>query len=101
MKKIIRNDLVAVIISPNHGAGWYSWHDVESLLYDPVIVSYLEVEDYDSIEAYLTENYPNKYFPKSHELAVVWVPAGARFRIDEYDGSESLILERDEVWLTA
>jgi hypothetical protein len=101
MKKIIRNDLVAVIISPTHGAGWYSWHDVESLLYDPAIVSCLEVQDYDSIEAYLTENYPNKYFPKPQELKVIWIPVGARFRIDEYDGSESLILERDEVWLTA
>ena len=101
MKKIIRNGLVAVIVSPSHGAGWYSWHNIEELLYDPTIVEFLELRDYDSIEAYLTEDYPKEYFPKPQKLKVIWVPVGARFRIDEYDGSETLILERDEVWLTA
>jgi hypothetical protein len=42
MDKVIRDGKVAVLYSPGYGAGWYSWHDNEELLYDPVIVDMVE-----------------------------------------------------------
>ena len=38
MEKVIRDGKVAVLYSPGYGAGWFSWHGIEELLYDPVVV---------------------------------------------------------------
>ena len=35
------------------------------------------------------------------ELSIREVPDGSRYRIDEYDGRESVILESEEVWEVA
>ena len=42
MNKLVRDGLIAVIVSPGHGAGWYSWHGIEELLFDPSIVAWIE-----------------------------------------------------------
>ena len=101
MKKLIRDGRVAVLVSPGYGAGWYSWHGNEELLYDPSIVEWLEQNELDKIKTYLELKYPNETILGLEDLEVNWVPAGARFRIDEYDGAESLVLEKNEYWLTA
>jgi hypothetical protein len=101
MKKLVRDGQVAVLVSPGFGAGWYSWHHVEELLYDPSVVEWLEQGEMSKIEAYLALKYQDEYFGGLEDLEVKWVPVGARFRIDEYDGSESLVLEINEHWMTA
>jgi hypothetical protein len=101
MNKLIRDGKVAVLVSPGYGAGWYTWHGNEELLYDPSIVEWIEQDDLDKINTYLELKYPNDTSLGLSELEVNWVPAGARFRIDEYDGAESLVLETNEHWLTA
>ena len=35
------------------------------------------------------------------DLEIRWVPVGSRFRINEYDGSESVVLFEEENWLIA
>ena len=35
------------------------------------------------------------------DLEIVWLPAGAEFQIDEYDGSESIVYKENEKWMTA
>jgi len=101
MNKLIRDGKVAVLVSPGYGAGWYTWHGNEELLYDPSIVEWIEQGDLDKINTYLELKYPNDTSLGLSDLEVNWVPAGARFRIDEYDGAESLVLETNEHWLTA
>jgi hypothetical protein len=101
MKKLVRDGQVAVLVSPGFGAGWYSWHHVEELLYDPSVVEWLEQGEMSKIEAYLALKYQDEYFGGLEDLEVKWVPVGARFRIDEYDGAETLVLESHETWLTA
>ena len=101
MNKLIRDGKVAVLVSPGYGAGWYTWHRNEELLYDPSIVEWIEQGDLDKINTYLELKYPNDTSLGLSDLEVNWVPAGARFRIDEYDGAESLVLETNEHWLTA
>ena len=101
MEKLIRDEKVAVLVSPGFGAGWYSWHSVEELLYDPSIVEWLEQDNMPKIEAYLALKYKDEYFGGLEDLVVMWVPVGARFRIEEYDGAESLVLESEERWITA
>jgi len=101
MQKLIKDGRVAVLVSPGYGAGWYSWHFIEELVYDPSIVQWLEAGETDKILAYMELKYPEAYTGGLEDLVVEWVPVGARFRIDEYDGSESLVLESKERWMTA
>ena len=101
MNKLIRDGKVAVLVAPGYGAGWYSWHGNEELLYDPSIVEWIEQGDLDKINTYLELKYPNDTSLGLSDLEVNWVPVGARFRINEYDGSESLVLESEERWMTA
>ena len=101
MNKLIRDQKVAVLVSPGYGAGWYSWHDIEELIFDPSIVEWVERQELDKIQAYMELKYPGTYCGGVSDLAVAWVPVGARFCIDEYDGSESLKLESEQRWMTA
>ncbi len=99
MEKLIRDGKVAVLVSPGFGAGWYSWHFEEALLFDPSVVEWVETQELDKIQAYMELRYPEAYCGGLEDLEVN--PLGIRFRIDEYDGAESLVLESEERWMTA
>lgn len=102
--RVVRNGCVAVLYSPGYGAGWYSWHRKEELLYDPNIVQMVLEDRKDDIEDYVMGLYPNEddpYMGGADDLTVEWVPLGEQFRIDEYDGAESVVLMSRENWLTA
>lgn len=101
MKKLIRDQKVAVLYSPGFGAGWYTWHTIEELVYDPSIVEWVEKQELDMIRVYLDLKYPEEYISGLEDLVVAWVPEGERFRIEEYDGAESLVLESEQRWMTA
>jgi hypothetical protein len=101
MDRVIRDGKVAVLYSPGFGAGWYSWHHIEELVFDPSIVTWLEAQDMDKIEAYLTLKYPDEYFGGVDKLTIKWIPQGTQFRISEYDGAESVQLLLNERYLTA
>jgi hypothetical protein len=102
--RVVRNGCVAVLYSPGYGAGWYSWHRKEELLYDPTIVQLVLDNRHKDIHKYLLAMYQEEdapYMGGSEELSVEWVPVGEQFRIDEYDGAESVVLASRENWLTA
>lgn len=92
MEKVIRDGKVAVLYSPGYGAGWYSWHDREELLFDPNIVKLVEDNEKDQIPSYVEQKYPGVYVCTlgADDLHIEWVPEGTAFEIDEYDGSESV-----------
>jgi hypothetical protein len=108
MEKVIRDDKVAVLYSPDFGAGWYSWHGIEELLYHPKIVELVENNQREKItKAFIAEllgiidedNMP--YIGGAEDLTIKWLPVGTQFIIDEYDGSESITLKETLQWLTA
>lgn len=103
MERCVRDGRVAVLVSPGFGAGWFSWHGIEALLFDPAVVELVESGAEPSvIEQYCEDRYgSDPYFGGAGDLIVQWVPVGARFRIHEYDGSESLVLESEEQWIVA
>ena len=114
MEKVIRNGHVGVLVSRDYGAGWSTWNrEVPALMFDPFIVNMvartsdqepdfeLEQIEIEQITAYCALKYPDAYLGGLSGLVVEWVPQGARFRIDEYDGKESLVLESQEEWVTA
>ena len=101
MHKIVRNGQVAVLISPGFGGGWYTGHCIEELLFDPSIVQWLEAEEFDKIKNYMILKYPKVYLHGLNNLTIQWIPQGTEFRIDEYDGAESIKYKKYQHWITA
>ena len=103
--KVVRDGKVAVLISPGYGSGWYTWNESHpELLFLPRVVEMVlnQASHYDIAE-YVESIYGEDeiYTGGASDLKVIWVPQGTEFRIEEYDGSESLKLKDDEDWITA
>jgi hypothetical protein len=103
MEKVIRDGFVAVLYSPGYGAGWYSWHMIPELIYDPVVVGMVESKvSADLIVAYCHEKYDaDGYFGGAEDLVITWIAEGEKFVIEEYDGAESIKFKNDFDWITA
>lgn len=105
VEKVIRDGHVAVLVSPGYGAGWSTWaHNTEvaeRCMFDPDTVAWVEngkLEPRPDFEAKFGEDF---YDGGADDLIVMWLPIGTRFRIQEYDGSESLWCESEYEWITA
>ena len=105
MEKVIRDGKVAVLYSPSYGAGWYTWHGLKQLVFEPKIVELVEAGRQEEItKKWISENLgllEHRYYGGASDLEIRWVPVGKRFMINEYDGSESIILEEDLNLITA
>ena len=102
MNKKIVEGKVAVLYSPGFGAGWYTWNtDQPELVYDPMIVDMVEANRFDELTSYMALKYPDVYIGGMTDLTVEWLPIGTLFKINEYDGSESLEFKEDNDWLVA
>ena len=102
MQKKTVDGKVAVLYSPDFGAGWYSWHSVEELLFDPKVVDMvLEKTSAETIELYCKTVYGDHYYAGSCDLEVAWVPTGTEFVIDDFDGNESITFKDKVKWITA
>ena len=102
INKLIRNGQVAVLYSPGFGAGWSTWNqEVPELLFDPVIVDFVEKEQWDELQVYIALKYPGIYDGGIRDLVVVWLPERTEFRIHEYDGAESVEVKEEMIWLVA
>lgn len=108
---------VAILISAGFGAGWSSWNTIE-LAYDKRVVEYWLAHKDDeewmaAIDKFLENNaiqqqakndfammgYPNVYFGGFNDIKLIWVPIGTKFRINEYDGAESIYTEDMDNWV--
>jgi hypothetical protein len=103
MEKVIRDGKVGVIYSPDYGAGWFSWNkESPEIMFDPNLINFLENDEEDKLRAYMELKYPDVFVSEyGLDLVVEWLPVGTEFKIEEYDGAESLILKEKEVWLIA
>lgn len=102
MQKKTDNGLVAVLYSPGFGAGWYTWHNVAELLFDPKVVDMvMEKTSTETIELYCKTVYGDNYYGGASDLEVVWIPQGYEFIIDDYDGAETIKLKDELGWITA
>jgi len=100
--KLIRDGEVAVLYSPSYGAGWYTWnYEHPEIIFDPGIVDLVENEKWDELNTYTELKYPDIYKGGMSDLKVMWLPEGTLFRINEYDGSESIELKENDNWLVA
>lgn len=104
----------AVLVSGGYGAGWSTWGD-EELAYDKRVVEFFlqhenddefmrTVEDYfgvlsdaesdahkEAARFFRSIGYKEcPYMGGFSQIHIEWVPYGSYWRINEYDGSESL-----------
>lgn len=103
MDKVIEDGHVAVLYSRGFGAGWYSWHGVVPLLFDPIVVEMVRTKVSDeTIEEYCIAKYgPDHYYGGAEDLTIDWLPVGTEFIIHEYDGNERIECKKDMDWITA
>ena len=102
MEKVIKDGRVAVLYSPDYGAGWYTWNtEHQDMLFDPTVVMFVESGDLDKVEAYATLKWPEAYIGGIRDLKVEWIPEGTAFKINEYDGNESIEIRDGGQWIVA
>lgn len=102
MKKVIRDDMVAVLYSPGFGAGWSTWADYdirELVLFDPIVVEWVERGKIGPVPVDHFDGYI--YDGGAEDLVIEWLPIGTKFIIHEYDGSELLRTMDNIQWHTA
>lgn len=102
IQKLNEDGKVAVLYSPGFGAGWYTWnYDTPEILFDPAIVKFVEKEQFAELITYVTLKYPGIYTGGMEDLQVMWIPEGTMFKVNEYDGNESIELKENDNWIVA
>ena len=106
-----------VLVSYGFGAGFSTWSEHE-LAYDRRVIEFWLAHKNDErwmreVERYNPESPEHKeacaffneiglddcpYMGGFPDCDLEWVPVGARFRITEYDGAESLEIENEGSW---
>jgi len=93
-ERVVRDGMVAVLVSPGYGAGWSTWGKSslrEQKLFCPRMVLALESgASKAELLKIATEEFPEEYSGGVEQLLVEWVREGEPIRIDEYDGSERI-----------
>jgi hypothetical protein len=103
--KLIRDGKVAVIYSPGFGAGWSTWSGAgmaERMMFCPELAEAIERGASSEERRAIAERlFPDEYLGGLDKCRVEWLPKGTPFRINEYDGSESIKLAADMDWVAA
>ena len=103
MEKVIRDGNVAVLYSPGYGAGWSTWcynaNLIETLLFHPLIVEKVESGHENEITTewlvqQFGEEFEDVYCGGVDQLEIEWLPKGTAFRIEEYNGDETVITKQ-------
>jgi len=95
-ERVVRDGMVAVLVSPGYGAGWSTWGNEdqrEKKLFCPRMVAALEAKASKAeLHKIAAELFPGEYPGGIDQLEVEWVHEGEPIRIVEYDGSERIEL---------
>jgi len=100
MKMFKKDGKTAVLVSPGFGAGFSTWNKPEMAVDFDLVEAFLS-GDKTRFAYILVEKYNNFYDGGVEDLEVQWVDEGKKFRVEEYDGNESLEVFDEEVWFTA
>ena len=110
-EKSIRDGKVAVLYSPGYGAGWSTWASAEFqkfAVFDRRLVEMAErgdgVEEVNEFLASIVSSTgaaASFYTGGWKDIRIEWIDEGQMFRINEYDGSESIVFYEPEDYYTA
>jgi len=101
MKMFKKDGKTAVLVSLGFGAGFSTWNKPEMAVDFDLVEAFLS-DDMNRFEYIVIEKYgESTYLGGMEDLEVEWVDEGKKFRVEEYDGNESLEIFDEEVWFTA
>ena len=100
MKMFKKDGKTAVLVSLGYGAGFSTWNEPEMAVDFDLVEAFLD-GDRTRFKCILEEKYNDPYDGGVEDLEVQWVDEGKKFRIEEYDGNESIEVFNEEVWFTA
>lgn len=107
LRKVERDNHIAVVYSSGYGTGWYSWNrEHPGLMFDPLIVEWVLAGPAGKswrnvIEDHVANTYPDSHLDCIDRLQVRWLPTGTKFRINEDRGHERIIRVDEDVWHVA
>lgn len=96
---------IAALVSSDFGSGWSTYNEEVGLAIDEEVVRYwLEYKNTKS-EKELKDDFAKMgydvfNFYGWNNITLKWVPVGATFRIQEYDGSEYVEIFNVNDWIT-
>ena len=103
MSDVLTNDNgeVAVLYSPGFGAGWYTWASNEhpSMVLDRELAQAVLDGDHARALQIAEVKWPDEYHGGVADLKIEWMRPGTCFRIEEYDGSESITYSYED-WIS-
>ncbi|WP_144307445.1 hypothetical protein [Oceanidesulfovibrio marinus] len=91
MEKFIKDGMVAVLVSPEHGFGWSTDCEQfsEELLFDKDLVALVLDGKLDEAQELAEKRY-DPFDGSASGLEVFWVPQGTAFYVNECDGWECI-----------
>ena len=96
--KVSDKNKVGIVYSPGFGAGWSTWGKPEMALDQELARAIEDKKKDDEILRIIKKNWPDEYCGGVKNLTVEWVDELTQFRIEGYDGSESILFNSDDVW---
>lgn len=94
-------NMVGILVSKGYGAGWSTWNvEVDPCNKELVELFVNGASDEDKL-AKAKEIYPDAYAGGLLDCEVVMVDEGAIFKINEYDGFESIESKDSDDWMVA
>jgi hypothetical protein len=99
--------MTKILISPGYGAGWSTWSGSavkEFLLKDPTLIEMAEREATEQeVKSYVDAQHPDAHIYTGgwRDIEIVEVLSGTLFKVNEYDGYESIELKEDTDWSVA
>ena len=104
-KLINDRDEVAVVYAPGFGAGWSTWESISPtdanvakrvLLGERTMITKAWLKEVGALE-----DVEGFYAGAVEDLTIQWIPKGTKFRVHEYDGSESIETIEGTAWTEA
>lgn len=92
---------IGVLVSKGFGAGWSSWGCPEQCLDKELVKAFEDDVPYPKKESIAKKNWPGCFMGGLSSCEVEYVDEGTLFRIDEHDGSETLITLDGEDYMIA
>jgi hypothetical protein len=84
------NGKIGILVSYGYGTGWSSMGDPKSCMDRELVEAFINKASEREISAIASKNWPEQCQYGLHECEVEWLEAGTPFRINEYDGFETL-----------
>jgi hypothetical protein len=98
MNYYTKDGRIAVVLSKDYGMGWWTWHGDLEWLTHPELARAIDDGFLGDAQDILDDNYGHYQYSATN-LRVEWVDRHRKFKIEEYDGYETITYKDEINWL--